>query len=177
MVAIVAADMKWFLSGGSANTNPNNSLGGIRSTTAITDNTLRNLFDDVGVVEAQLGDVEYRCLYLKNDHATDTLHAVKIWIDSNTPSASTDMAIGLDPAGVTDGVSPPAAVPSPLDENNPPSGVSFSASPLPTSQATGLLIGDMGPQTCQAIWVRRTVTALAPAAGHDASTYKIAGTP
>lgn len=176
-MAVAASDMKWFLSGGSGNTNPNASLGGIRSSTQITSNTLDNLFDDVLISEATAGDIEYRCMYLKNDHATDTLTSVVIWISANTPSANTDIAIGLDPAGITDGVSPAAAVPSPLDENNPPPGVSFVHSPDPTSQATALAIGTMAAQTCQAVWVRRTVTAGAASAAHDASTITIAGTP
>lgn len=174
---VVAADMKWYLSGGSGNTDPNASLGGEISATQIVDNTLSNLFDAVSAGEAALGDIEYRCAYLKNTHATDSLASVKLWIQSNTPSTSTVIAIALDPAGITNGVSPPAAVSSPLDENNPPPGVDFNLSPLPVDETTAISIGTLDASECIAVWFRRTVTALAPAAAHDASTYRVEGIP
>lgn len=174
---VVASDMKWYLSGGSGNTNPNASLGGEISATEVVTNTLANLFDNVSAVEAAAGDVEYRCAYLKNTHGTDTLNAVKLWVESNTPSSGTIIAIALDPAGITNGVSPPAVVASPLDENSPPPGVDFNLSPLPVDQASAITIGNMVAGSCIAVWFRRTVTAGAAAAAHDASTYRIEGTP
>lgn len=172
-MAVVAGDMKWYLSGGSGNTDPNASLGGAISTTQVTDNTLRNLFDDVSSGEALAGDIEYRCAYLKNTNGSSTLSSVVIWISSNTPNASTFYEIGLDPAGV----SGTATQPSPLDENDPPPGVTFSHSPDPDSLAHALAIGNMAAGAYQAVWFKRTVLAGAGAAANDPATFSISGTP
>lgn len=174
---VIASDMKWYLSGGSSNTDPNASLGGIISSTEITTNTLANLFDNVSSSEAAVGDVEYRCAYLKNTNGSASLTNTKLWIQSNTPSVSTIMAIALDPAGITDGVSPPAVVASPLDENNPPPGVDFNLSPLPVDEPSAIVIGTMVAGACIAVWFRRTVSAATGAAAHDASTYRVEGIP
>ena len=57
-MSILASDLKFFFSGGGANDNPNASLGGAKSSVAITDNTLNNLFDDVSGTEHEAGDIE-----------------------------------------------------------------------------------------------------------------------
>jgi hypothetical protein len=172
-MTVVAGDMKWYLSGGSGNTNPNASIGGAISTTQVTDNTVDNLFDDVSSAEALAGSVDYRCAYIKNTNGSSTLTDVKIWIDSNTPNANTAYRIGLDPAGV----SGTAVAPSPLDEDTPPPGVTFSHSPDPTTSGSGLSIGNMAAGTYQAVWFERTVTAGAASAANDPATFKINGTP
>jgi hypothetical protein len=177
-MAVAASDMKWYLSGGSGNTNPAASLGGDISTTLIVDNSVANLFDTVDSADALAGDTEYRCAYIKNTHATDDLDDVIIWIESNTTNPGTTMAIGLDPAGIGNGSSPGgAAQPSPLDEDNPPPGVSFVTSPEPVSSPTALPIGLLEAGESQAVWFRRIVSPGTASGAHDPSTYRITGTP
>ena len=171
-MAVIASDMKFYLSGGSGNTNPNASLGAGRSTTEIVSNTLQNLFDNVSGPESVSGDTEYRCFYLRNTNGTDTLEDVGIWIDSNTPSASTVIAIGLDPNLFSPGGAVTIAT-----ESDAPAGVSFTNSPDPTSEGTALAIGDMPAGSEIAVWVRRTVTAGAASAANDPATIRIVGTP
>ena len=173
-MTVAASDMKWFLSGGGGNTNPNNSLGGARSSTQITSNVVENLFDNVTGDEAIAGTVEYRCAYLKNDHATDALEDVLLWIASNTPSSSTIIAIALDPNLLSPGG---AVTPSPQEEDVAPPGVDFALSPLPTSEGTAINIGDMAAQSAIAVWFRRTVTAGAAAVANDPCTVTLKGTP
>lgn len=171
---VAASDMKIYLSGGVGNTNPNASIGGQISSTQVADNTIDNLFDDILSAEAIAGGVNYRCCYLKNTHASDDLNSAVIWINSNTPNANTTVAIGLDPSGVSNGLSPSAGSPSPLDESTPPPGVTFST---PITEGTALAIGTILDGQSQAIWIRRTVTAGAPAAANDPFVLKVSGLP
>lgn len=162
---IVATDIKFRLSGGAANADPNASLGGAESATAIVDATVDNLFDDVSGAESSAGDTEYRCFYVHNGHATLTLTGATIWIDTNTPSADTDVSIGLDPAGVN-GVATTVA-----DESTAPVGVAFSKPAV----GTPITIGDLPAGQKQAVWVKRVVNAGAAAVNSDSVILKVQG--
>jgi len=89
------------LSGGAGNTNPDFSLGGIVSGTAIVDAVDNNLYDDVARKDVLIGKTEFRCFYIKNTSATP-VHGATVTIDS-FPSTSL-CTIGLDPAGGGDGL-------------------------------------------------------------------------
>jgi hypothetical protein len=157
---IVSSDIQYRLSGGAANADPSVSLGGALSSTAAS-----NYFDDVSSAEAASGDIEYRCIYVRNNHGTLTLLGAKIWIQTNTPSPDTDVAIGLGTSAVS------GTEQTVTDENTAPAGVIFSA---PSSLAGGLSIGDLGPGAHKAVWVRRTVNAAA-AAYADSFTLRTQG--
>lgn len=166
---VVNTDMKWLLSGDSGNTDENASLGGGRSSTeVVVSPILNNLFDNVTAGQALAGEIEYRCIYLQNDHATDSVDDVTVWISSNTPSTSTTIAIGLDPAGkngTADTISP---------STEAPAGVTFST---PTTQGSGLAVGLLQAQDVYPVWIRRTVTAAAAAASSDPFYIDVGGTP
>lgn len=155
---IVASDIKYRLSGGAANTDANASLGGAKSTTDVP----AGYFDNVSSAEASAGDVEYRSIYVHNNHGSLTMLGAKIWIESNTPSAETNADIGLGTSAIN-GTEQTVA-----NESTAPSGVSFSA---PTNLAGGLALGDIPPGQHKAVWVRRTVTAGA-AAANDGFTLR-----
>lgn len=168
-MAVVSSDLKWLLSGDSGNTDEDMSLGGGRSSTEVTFSPiLNNLFDNVTPEQSLAGEVEYRCIFLQNDHATDSISSVKIWVQSNTPNANTTIAIGLDPAGknaAADTISP---------STEAPSGVTFST---PTDYAGGLAIGTMNAQDVYPVWIRRTTTAGASASSNDNFYLGVQGTP
>lgn len=163
---ISPAALKFYLSGGASNDNPLLSLGGARSSTATVPT---GLFDTVTGAESATGDVEYRCMYFRNEDAdVDGLINPKVYISSNTPSATTGMAIGIDPAGKN------ASATVITDEGTPPAGVAFSA---PSSADTGLELPGT-PYTENdfvAIWVRRTVNAGTASAASDPATITITG--
>ena len=96
---IVSADIDFRLSGGAANSDPNAALGGAKSSTEITAASLHNLFDQVASAESSAGDVEYRCFYVHNAHATLALQNAVIWIQANTPASDTTVDIGLGKIG------------------------------------------------------------------------------
>ena len=160
-MAIVSTDIKYRLSGGASNSDPLLSLGGAKSST----DAASTIFDDVSSAEASAGDVEYRCVYVHNNHGSLTLQGAKVWIQANTPSGDTDVAIGLGAAAVN------ATETATADESTAPSGVSFST---PTSFAGGLSIGDIPYGQHKAVWVRRTVNAAAGAYS-DNFTLRVQG--
>ena len=159
-MAIVSTDIQYRLSGGSSNSNPATSLGGVKSSNAAS-----NYFDDVSSAEASAGDTEYRCVYVHNNHGTLSLIGAKVFIQTNTPSSDTDVAIGLGSSAIN-GTEQTVA-----DESTAPTGVSFSA---PTTFAGGLAIGDLAAGAHKAVWVRRTVNAGA-AAYADSFTLRVQG--
>lgn len=160
-MAIVSTDIKYRLSGGASNADPLLSLGGTKSNTDAS----ATIFDDVSSAEATAGDTEYRCVYVHNNHGSLTWIGPKIWIQVNTPSGDTDIAIGLG-SSVVNGVEPTVA-----DEQTAPAGVVFSA---PASFAGGLSLGDIPPGQHKAVWIRRTVNPAA-AAYADSFTLRAQG--
>jgi len=159
-MAITSTDIQFRLSGGSSNSDPVASLGGVKSSTAAV-----NYFDDVTSAEAGSGDVEYRCIYVHNNHGSLTLLGAKVFIQTQTPSSDTDVAIGLGTSAIN-GTEQTVA-----NEDAAPSGVSFSA---PASFAAGLSIGDLAAGAHKAVWVRRTVNAGATAYS-DSFTLRVQG--
>ena len=149
-MAIISTDIVYRLSGGAANSDPNASLGGAKSSTVAG----TNIFDDVSSAEATAGDIEYRCVYVHNGHATLTYLGSKIWIQANTPSTSTDIFVGLGTAGL-----------NATEQTIANEAVDFS---------TGLSIGDIPAGQHFSVWVRRNVTAGAAGAA-DSFTLRIQG--
>ena len=160
-MAIVSTDIKYKLSGGASNSDPNLSLGGTKSSADVPS----GIFDDVSSAEASAGSVEYRCIYVHNNHGTLSLLGAKLWIQTNTPSGDTDIAVGLGASGLN------GAETAVASETSAPAGVSFST---PSAFASGLGLGDLPSGQHFAVWVRRTVTAGA-AATSDSFTLRVQG--
>lgn len=158
---ITSSEIQYRLSGGASNSDPNASLGGAKSNTSISG----TLFDDVSSAEAAAGLVEYRCFYVHNDNATLTLVAPKVWIQTNTPSPTTTVAIGIG-TSAQGGTEQTVA-----DEGTAPSGVSFNE---PSDFAAGIALGDIPNGGHRAVWVRRTVNA-GTAAVADSFTIRVQG--
>jgi len=148
---ITSTDLHYRLSGGAATADPLLSIGGVKSSVSADS----AIFDAVTSVEAGAGDAEYRLVYLHNAHATLTALAAKVWIQTNTPSASTDIAIGLAAAGAN------ATETAVANDSTAPAGVTFSQ---PASLGAGLSLGDLTPGQHYGVWIRRTVTAGASVA-------------
>lgn len=141
------------------------NLGGAISGTDAS-SALNGLFDVVSGTESLAGDIEYRCVYAKNNHGTLTLYNAVAFIQTNTPSTYTTCDIGIGTAAIS-GTEQTIA-----NENTAPSGVSFSA---PTTYLSGLPLGDLGPGQHKAVWIRRTVTAGAAAYNSDGMTLAVQG--
>lgn len=173
---IAAADILFKLSVAAAAGNttaqpdPNASLGDQISTTQIVDATLHNLFDVVTGDENAASDVEYRCFFVHNNHATLTWEQVVCWLSAEVAGGAS-AAIGLDttaPSAVGAATQQALII---ANESTAPAGVTFSA---PTTKAAGLVIGNLTPGQVKAVWVRRTAANTA-AVDSDGVTITVAG--
>lgn len=163
---IVASDIKERLSGGGGNSDPNASLGGAKSSTEVTDNTTHNLWDVVSSAESSAGDTEYRCIYIHNGHGTLTLQNAAVYINTNTPSADTEVTIGLGTSAIN-GTEQTVA-----DESSAPSGVTFSTA---AGSGNALAIGNIPAGQHKALWIRRVVSSSAAAANDDSYVLAYTG--
>jgi hypothetical protein len=80
-MTINANEVLYVYSGGSGNTDPNESLGGDPSAFEIL-GTLNNLFNNVTNEEATSGNVDFRCFYVFNNSLTETLYDANIFVSS-----------------------------------------------------------------------------------------------
>jgi hypothetical protein len=163
-MAITASDIEFRLSGGSGNSDPNASLGGAISSTAVSGTALNNLFDNVSGDENAASDVEYRCFYVRNSHGSLTWESVVVWISAETAGGAA-IAIGLGTSAVN-GTEQTVA-----NEGTAPTSVTFSA---PTTKGAGLSIGNIPAGQHKAVWVRRTAANTA-ALDNDGATIRAEG--
>ena len=173
---IASSDLLWKYSttaGTAGNQNTGDaagSLGKYISTTQIPDATLNNLFDDVSGDENAANDVEYRCIFIHNNHASLTLQSPVVWISSEVAGGA-DIAIAVDDVAASAIGSTSAQADEVANESTAPTGESFSS---PTTKATGLALGDIPAGYCRAIWVRRTAT-NSGALANDGATIRVEG--
>lgn len=171
-MAITASDIVFRLSvsaaaGDTTAGTPATSLGDQVSTTAITTATLNNLFDDVSGAESAAGDIEYRCIFVLNNHATLTLTNATVAVQSQTAGGGA-IDIATDNIAVSAKGSGSAQAATIANESTAPSGVSaFGAGPL--------ALGDLGPGQVKGVWLRRTVTAGAGAVDPDGVVLRVTG--
>jgi len=90
-MAISGNDIVYTLSGGSGNSNPNNSLGGGPSSTPIVSN---RLFSDITNDEAIAGKIDYRCFYVANNNVEDTFFDSELMIFEEIVGGS-DISFGV----------------------------------------------------------------------------------
>lgn len=175
-MAIVANDIRFKFSvktgsaGDSSAGNAAGSLGKYISTTEITDATINNLFDDVSGDDNAASDVEYRILFVQNDHASITWEAPTLWLSAETGGGA-DIAVALDGVGVTAKGSASAQADELTDEDTAPSGESFTS---PTTKGGGLVMADIPAGSVHAIIVRRTAT-NSSALNNDDVTFTVEG--
>jgi len=88
-MSIKSSDIVFVYSGGSDNSNPLLSIGGLSSSISIPGNVLDNLFSDITVEESASGLTDFRCFYVFNDSATNALYNAKALIPTQVPDGST----------------------------------------------------------------------------------------
>jgi hypothetical protein len=175
-VAITAADILFKLSvktGAAGNTTastPADSLGKYISTTAITDASLHNLFDQISGDENAASDVEYRCYFVHNNHGTLTWENVVVWLSSEVAGGAV-AAISVDTTAASAVGASAAQAKEVADESTAPATQTFTA---PTTKGTGLSIGNLTAGQVRAIWVRRSAANTA-AVDSDGVTIRCEG--
>lgn len=172
-MAIVASDIVFRLSvvatnGDASAGTPATSLGDQVSTTAITTATLNNLWDDVSGAESAAGDVEYRGIFVLNNHATLTLANAIVEVTSNTSGG-----------GICDLATDNIAVTAKALAGSPQMGTIANESTAPAAASAfgngPLALGDLGPGQVKGVWIRRTVTAGASAVDPDSLVLTVRG--
>jgi hypothetical protein len=143
------------------------SLGKYVATTVITHAALNNLFDDTSGAESAAGDIEYRCFFVLNNHATLTLANATIEVLSQLAGGgSVDLA--TDNIAVSAKGSASAQAAEIANESTGPVGVgAYGAGPL--------ALGNLGPGQVKAVWARRTVGAGASGADPDGLSVRVLG--
>ena len=151
----------WRLTGGASNSDPNASLGGARSSNAISGTAMNNLFDNVTAAEATAGDSEYRALDLYNsgDAASS---GTELYMSTPTSSPSTELQFGLE-------ASPINSTTSIANESTAPAAVSFA------NYTTGsrLTIPTIAAGSACRVWFKRVVSAGAPNTASDSGTFTV----
>ena len=145
----LATDITFYGSGAS-------DIGGAIAS-IITSGALNNLWDDVSVADASGGDIEYRCVYVRNTHPAQQVTGV--FVSIGTDPTESDISIGLGAAGLN-GTETAVA-----DEDTAPGGVSFGTD--------ALSIGPLSTTDHYGVWIRRTVIAGAGAAAPDTNILVI----
>lgn len=175
-MAITATDIVFRLSttagaaGDSTASSPAASLGKYVSTTVWTTGT-NSLFDNITGDENAASTVDYRCVFVLNNHATLTLQSSVVYFTETAGGAS--VAIALDNLAVSAKGSAAAQAAQIASETTTPSGVG-AFSTAATSKAAGLSIGNLAPGQVKAIWIRRTAANTA-ALDADGFTLNVAG--
>lgn len=158
---ITQAELKYYLSGGAANTDANASLGGAISSTEMP-TSLNGLFDKVTSQEAAAGDTEYRCVYLKSTTATLPLEAARAWI----VEGQVGLEIGVDPAGINGEATTVA------NESTAPAGVTFDTH---VDEANALALGNLAAGDFIAVWIKRIAAVGEVATAGDSAALHFKG--
>lgn len=163
-MAILSTDLIWRLSttsGSAGNTLTSTaaaSLGEYISTTAYTTATANNVFDDVTAAEGVALTVDYRLIFILNNHASLAAQTPKFYLLSET-SGGASIAISLDTTGVTAKGSASAQAKQIANETTAPTSQTFSS---PTTLGAALSGSDIAAGSVQGLWIRRTALGGAP---------------
>ena len=174
-MAITATDIlfKFSVAAAAGNTTAGTaagSLGDQISTTAITDASLHNLFDQISGDENAASDVEYRGFFVHNNHGSLTWENVVVWLSAEVGGGA-NAAISVDTTGITAVGSASPQMKTIADESTAPATQSFSS---PTTKGTALPIGNIPAGSVAGIWVRRSATASG-AVNNDGVTIRCEG--
>ena len=171
---IASTDIQYRHSGAAtpngAQSNSNASLGGLSSSTSVSSAT-NGLFDVITGAENAASAVDYRCIFVRNNHASLTLYGAVVFVASEVAGGA-NIAIAVDNIGPVSGSSSSAQAATIPNETTAPTGV--GAFSTPTTAASGLALGDLGPGQVRAVWIRRSAT-NSGALNNDGATLSVSG--
>jgi len=163
-VAIVSTDIVLRLSttaGAAGDTTagtPSGSLGKYASTTVLA-TTANGLFDDISGAENAASTVDYRCIFVLNNHATLTALAAVAYLSAEVAGGAA-IALAVDSTAASAKASSSAQGLTIATELTAPAGpLTFSS---PTTAAAGIVLGDIPAGQVRALWIRRTAANTSP---------------
>jgi len=176
MAAITSGEIlfKYSVSAAAGNTTASaasTSLGDQISTTAWAGSVANDLFDDISGAENAASTVDYRCIFVHNSNASNTLENAVVYISAETAGGAS-IAIAVDgtaASAIGSGSTQAATVAS---ETTAPTGTGGFSSP--TTLGTGLALGNIPAGQCKAFWIRRTAANTA-ALSSDGVTIAVGG--
>lgn len=157
-MAIVSTDIVFRYSvvtgaaGDSTTSSQAASLGKYVSTTVVATGA-NGLFDDISGAENAASTVDYRCVFVLNNHATLTMQNAVVYIASEVAGGAS-VALAVDNIAASAKGSAGAQAAQIANETTAPTGVGAFSSP--TTVATGLALGNITPGQVRGVWVRRT---------------------
>jgi len=183
-LALSSTDLVFYYTGAATTVDTTSSLGGTISANTIWDSIANNVYDDVTGDESTTGDTEYRCIAMKNTHATHDYIDCKAWIDGcvRESGAATRDTISFSLEQPTGGTCDSVDTESdgPTWERTVPyeGGTTHGWTVEDATDATSSGTQDYGTLvygTWCFIWLRRQVPAGANAYSNRASTLKWQG--
>lgn len=176
MAAIVAADIlfKFSVAAAAGNTTVGTaatSLGDQISTTQWTGSVLNDLYDDISGVENAASTVDYRCIFVHNSNASNSLENAVVYLSAEV-SGGAAIAIATDNIAASVIASGSTQAATIANETTLPTGVSAFSSPI--TSGTGLSLGTIPSGQCKAFWIRRTA-ANSAALSADGVTIAVTG--
>jgi hypothetical protein len=156
--------------GNSGSGTASGSLGKYISTTQWTGGSLHDLFDIITGDENAASTVDYRCIFIHNNHGSLTWQAPFLWISSEVAGGA-NIALGVDTTAASAIGGASAQAVTIANEITAPAGITFTS---PTTKGAGIAISDIPAGSCRAFWVRRTATNSAAQAA-DGVTIRIEG--
>lgn len=177
MAAITAAEilLKYSVKTGAAGNSTvgtaNGSLGKYISTTAWAGGVLNDLYDDISGAENAASTVDYRCIFVHNSNAANTLENAVVYLSAEVAGGAS-VAIATDNIAASAIGATAAQAAEVATETTAPTGVSAFSSP--TTAGTGLALGNIPSGQTKAFWIRRTA-ANSAALSADGVTIAVTG--
>jgi hypothetical protein len=177
MTAIVAGDIlfKYSVAAAAGNTTAGTaatSLGDQISTTAWAGGSVNDLFDDISGAENAASTVDYRCIFVHNSNASNTLQNAVVYLSAEVAGGAS-IAVAVDTTAASVIASGSTQATTVANELTSP-GAGAGAFSSPTTSATGLSLGNIPVGQCKAFWVRRTAANTA-ALSADGVTIAVTG--
>lgn len=165
-MSIEVGEIGLFLTGGSANANPNASLGGNVSTVQVVNNQLHNLFRRVTDGEASSGVTLYRCVAVKNRDPSLEMRNVAFYMVTDSKSAD---SLVLYSRGQSDKNQVETAI---VDEFTSPTGsnINFVAA---LNRTGGLNLGSLDAGEWRNVWIKYVVQPGAEPFPNDEYKFRV----
>lgn len=170
MSTITPTDIQWFLSNPNAGTGfsgigtPGNSLGKYMSTSQVFSGVpLDDLFQDIPGPQNAAGQIDYQCVFMMNNTPTGNfMHNPYIWLPlALYTSGGAQITIGMDSHGPVPFNQAAQQAVTIAGSTTAPTGVAAYASPSAVF-TQGLLIPDVPPLNCIALWIQRVAVNSPP---------------
>jgi hypothetical protein len=146
------------------------SLGKYVSTTVAAAGA-NGLFDDISGDENAASTVDYRCVFVLNNHATLALTGAVVYLSAEVGGGAV-IAIATDNVAPSAKASATAQADLIANETTAPTAVSAFSSPV--TKAAGLALGTINAGQVKAFWVRRSA-ANTVALNNDGVTFAVVG--